>query len=73
MRTKKWPPISLGTLVKTIEDAGDDDWTEEALANRKWGVGGRVIGYSDSHGLCYEVEHEDGTVGWYNPSEIEVI
>jgi len=73
MTNKGYPPISPGTLVKTTEDTGCDDWTREALASRKWGVRGMVITHHDSHGLCYEVKHEDGTVGYYDPSEIEVV
>lgn len=49
------------------------EWTAEAIALRKWGMPGMVTGHSDSHGLCYEVRHEDGTTGWYDTSEIEEI
>jgi hypothetical protein len=29
--------------------------------------------HHDSHGLCYDVRHDDGTEGCYDPSEFEVI
>ncbi len=73
-KPEKWPPLDNGTQVKTTKKStSDGEWTEEALANRKWGVKGVIIHYHDSHGLCYEVRHEDGTVGAYEPSEFEVL
>ena len=71
MTTQKYPPISPGTLVKTTQE-NSDDWTKEALKTRRWGVRGAVIAHHDSHGLCYDVRHEDGTRGSYDPSELEV-
>lgn len=74
MTTEKYPPISNGTLVKTTSsNTPDSDWTSEALANRRWSVHGKVLTHHDSHGLCYEVRHSDGTVGAYDPSELEVV
>lgn len=73
MATEKYPPISAGTLVKTTSpNTPDSEWASEARANRKWGVQGRILTHHDSHGLCYEVKHSDGTVGAYDPSELEV-
>ena len=74
MTTKKYPPLSPGTLVKTTSSkTPDSEWTAEARANRKWGVQGKVLTHHDSHGLCYEVRHSEGTVGAYDPSELEVV
>lgn len=75
MTTSKYPPISSGTAVKTTQPNWDlrNEWTDEGWAKRKWGVQGRVITHHDSHGLCYDVRHEDGTVGCYDPSELEVV
>lgn len=72
---KKWPPLDPGTKVKTTKPfwSGRGDWTGEALASRKWGVKGTILKHHDSHGLCYEVQHDDGTVGHYDPSELEVL
>lgn len=71
---QKYPPIAPGTKVKTTEkQLPDTEWSEEVLANRKWGVKGVVLRHYDSHGLCYDVRHEDGTVGCYDPSEFEIV
>jgi len=71
VRTRK--PHPDGTTVKTVPvDDPSDDWTETALAGRQWGVMGSVVGYHDSHGLTYEVRHPDGTVGHYEPRELQV-
>lgn len=66
--------VDPGTLVRTTNPNPEiDDWTDEALAKRKWNVWGIVITHHDSHGLCYDVRHEDGTEGSYDPSEIEIL
>lgn len=49
------------------------EWTPEALIARKWGVLGTIIMHHDSHGLCYDVLHDDGTEGCYDPDEFAVI
>lgn len=49
------------------------DWTHEAKLARKWNVIGQVKDLSNSHGLCYNVKHEDGSDAWYDPSEFELI
>ncbi|MDE1970708.1 MAG: hypothetical protein KGI50_04015 [Patescibacteria group bacterium] len=71
----KYPPISPRTPVKTTEPnmALQREWTDEGWESKKWGIRGEVITHHDSHGLCYEVRHEDGTRGYYDPSELEVI
>ena len=75
MTTEKYPPISRGTPVRTTSAnwSKRDEWTDEGWARRKWGVQGKVIMHHDSHGLCYDVRHEDGTQGCYDTSELEVI
>ena len=71
---KKYPPIAPGTQVKTTEkQLPDTEWSKEVQANRKWGVKGVVLRHYDSHGLCYDVRHEDGTEGCYDPSEFEIV
>ncbi|MEK7498413.1 MAG: hypothetical protein AAB611_00975 [Patescibacteria group bacterium] len=49
------------------------EWTDEGWASKKWGVRGKILTHHDSHGLSYEVLHDDYTVGHYDPSEIEII
>lgn len=31
---------------------------------------GIITDYHNSHGLCFEVQHEDGTKAWYDPAEL---
>lgn len=72
MTTQKHPPLDVGTLVITTEKKlHDREWTAEARAARKWGVLGTIQTHHDSHGLCYEVTHFDGSVGVYDPSELQ--
>jgi hypothetical protein len=68
---KVWPPIMPETEVVTSKANPEvDDWTEETLAQRRWGVVGKVITHSDAHGLCYKVRHQDGSVAWYDSAEL---
>jgi hypothetical protein len=75
MPTDVYPPISLGTWVRTTEPNPElrNEWTEEGLEKRRWNVQGIVVGHHDSHGLCYDIRHEDDSIGCYDPSELEVI
>lgn len=70
-----YPPILPGTKVKTTEAniALKKEWTREAWEAKKWGVEGEVIGHHDSHGLCYDIRHEDGSIGCYDPTEFIVL
>ena len=65
-----------GTRVRTVKHFSVEhemrEWTAEAQCRRKWGVVGTVINHHDSHGLCYDVRHDDGTVGCYEPEELQV-
>jgi hypothetical protein len=64
--------IEKGQLVKTVRGKPNaTDWTPQALASRKWGILGVVAGYHDSHGLFYDVKHQDGSMGFYEPHELE--
>jgi hypothetical protein len=59
--------------VRTLEPKADKDYTEEGKKNRRWGVTGVIIAHHDSHGLCYDVKHdEDGSIGTYDPDELEL-
>ena len=75
MDTNTYPPFSPGILVKTTlpNMVLRKEWTDEAWNERKWGVVGVILTHHDSHGLFYEVRHEDRTKGCYDPSELEVI
>lgn len=62
--------IPLRTTVRTTKaNPKVTDWTKEALAKRQWGVVGQIVAHHDSHGQCYVVQHADGTLGAYDPSE----
>ena len=75
MDTRKHPPISVGATVVTTKAnvALQKEWTKEAWASRQWGVTGKIVTYHDSHGLSYEVRHPDGTIGHYDPSELQTV
>lgn len=71
----QYPPIRPGTHVRTTtpNESLRDEWLPSVQAVRKWGVEGVVGMHHDSHGLCYEVAHADGSEGTYDPSEFEVL
>lgn len=62
-----------GTRVKTVAVPNPStDWDPAVLSLRRFGVDGIVLKHSDSHGLCYEVEHtDDKTKAWYEPRELD--
>jgi len=62
----------LHLKVRTLLDAKKKDWTSPRQ-NLQWGVKGIVIDISNAHGLCYRVQHSDGTCAWYDPEELETI
>lgn len=64
----------IGASVKTTQrNPKVNDWTEEAEQSRQWGVSGVIIEQHNAHGLSYEVRHPDGSIGHYDPSELELI
>ena len=66
--------IGNGTKVKTVKPEEESkNWVPEALASRKWGVTGEVVKVNDEHGLCYGVRHDDGSAGWYEERELEIL
>lgn len=60
----------IGHKVRTIHPSVHD-WTYENHLARQWGVIGVVKDLSNAHGLCYKVEHDDGSSAWYDPKELE--
>jgi hypothetical protein len=61
----------IGTKVITTRSNGSTGWTPEVQVSRRWGARGEVKATHDSHGFCYEVQHEDGVVSAYEHDEIE--
>ena len=66
--------LSNGTLVKTTKpnQSKRTEWTDKGWNARKWGIKGEITDMHNSHGLYYDVKHEDGTNAGYDPSEIEI-
>lgn len=70
------PPIKPGTKVRIVVDSEKvaDDWTHWAKLSRKKDGTGVVQRHHDSHGLCYDVLHDDDqTEGCYDPHELTEI
>jgi len=63
----------IGERVLTLASAGAPDWTDEALKSRKWGVRGKIIQYHTGHSYVYEIKHDDGTFGYYEPGELNLL
>ena len=72
MTEDKYPPISPGASVRTTQanESLRKEWSEGVWEKRQWGVQGSVVTHHDSHGLCYDVQHEDGTIGSYEHDEL---
>jgi len=64
------PDTRVETIKPKVEPKG---WDQDARQHCRWGVSGKIVDHSDSHGLCYQVEHEDGTVAWYEPRELKTL
>lgn len=64
-------PVFPVVRVKTTFAQHDDQYTPESKLRRKWNELGIIIAHHDSHGLCYEVRHDDGTIGCYDPDELD--
>lgn len=75
MSSQKWPPLEYGTRVKTTQPNKEKrhEWTDRGWASKKSNVYGIILRHHGSHGLCYDVMHDDGTEGCYDPTELEVI
>ena len=73
--TNQVEKITNGSKVRTqiCAEVNREEWTERGWERKQWGVEGVVTGEHNSHGLCYEVTHEDGTKACYDPLELEVL
>ena len=64
-------PIKIGDKVQVTDKVLQPrDFPPASRIHAKPSAIGVVTDSSDSHGLCFEVEHEDGTSAWYNPDEL---
>ncbi len=66
-------PFVLGTQVRTVQiDNPSTDWSADQATLRRFGVIGTLRATSNSHGTCFEVEHDDdSTTAWYEPRELD--
>ena len=65
------PLTRIRVVTVRTDPRNDAEYMPDVL--RVWGVTGTITGYSNSHGLCFEVAHDDGTVGCYEPDELRLI
>jgi ribosomal protein L21E len=71
----------VGQKVRVVMlDLSITDW--ENPGTRVKGATGHIIRVSNAHGLCYQVRHGfngylpaciQGSLGWYEPHELELI
>ena len=75
MGSGKWPLFDPCTRVRTtrLNEELRQEWTDKGWAGKKSGVLGTILRHHDSHGLCYDVKHDDGTEGCYDPAELEIV
>lgn len=65
------PDLIIGREIETVKElTGGKDFHSDFLANRKANALGKIKRFSAGHGLCFEVEHRDGTLAWYDAFEI---
>ena len=75
-RSREEHILTPGTRVRTTKPdmSKRREWTEAGWASKRWRIEGTVKTHHDSHGLCYDVIHDgDGSLGCYEPTEIECI
>ena len=65
--------IEIGTRVKVAhKPEHDHEYGRGGVPARRANDGreGKVIGRSDAHGLCFEVDTQSGCCAWYEPDEL---
>jgi len=65
--------VKKRSTVRTAEVLEKRDFDAEARRQRRPAAAGTLIGYKTGHGLCLQVEHTDGSHGWYEPDELTVL
>lgn len=74
--SQKNQPLARGTRVRVIgpNEEQRSEWTDEGWAKKRSNVEGVIVDHNASHGLFYNVRHDDdGTTGPYDPSEFIVL
>ena len=67
--------LNCGTRVLTTTPlpGKEKEWALKTRKNRRWGCPGIIVMYHDSHGLYYDVKHDDGgPIASYDPREFIV-
>lgn len=69
--SKEYPthPNVIGSSVKTTRDFKFDK--EYLNPDARKSSSGKIVDYSNSHGLCFRIKHDDGNTAWYEPSEVK--
>lgn len=67
------PRFKFGDHIITIDHIETRDFVGPAQAYRTAGKRGIIVGEEYSHGLCYRIIHDDDTVAYYDPDELELI
>ena len=65
--------LERGTWVRTAAELQPRDFSQEVQITRRRSAIGVVMSVHDSHGLCYGVQHTDGTRSAYDHDEVEVV
>jgi hypothetical protein len=69
---KRWLRVlRKGDRVRTLKSRGRTDWVPGSRESCQWGAGGIVLKMKTGHGLCYEVQHDDGRKAWYDYDEVK--
>jgi hypothetical protein len=65
--------FSVGAKVETTEpnESLRKEWLPGVWEQRQWGIVGTIVSDSNAHGVSYEVQHADGSIGFYDPSELK--
>ncbi len=67
--------FAVGDRVCTVSSiVRAEDWTPEALRQRRFPATGTVVQERTGHGLCYAVKHDGHeSTGYYAPQELELV
>jgi len=65
--------LRVGQRVRTLQDTKPTGYERGARSGNVWGMTGRIAQLHTGHGMCYQVQHDDGSTGMYEPEELEVV
>ena len=67
--------IRIGMQAMGVSTSRDSDYSLAAIESRRahlWIVG-TVVDRHDSHGECFDLKYEDGSIATYDPEEIRIV